>query len=235
MTIYIALDDTDSLTSRGTGRLARSIAEALGKYYPVLGVTRHQLHVHEAIPFTSHNSCAVIMLEGDDSAAADHAGELTGEMMLDDFVEGSDPGLCWAVEAQVTPSLVAYGQDAQRTVLNQERARTLAKNLGIPLKGLGGTEDGVIGALAGIGLASTRNDGRYLFYGRIREKTDSCPVAEIKAAGVDSVHTLDGRRIDEGTIEIQGKKGPLACPIRGEVVLFVEEEGEGRYRPLRRN
>jgi hypothetical protein len=174
------------------------------------------------------------MLEGDDSAAADHAGELTGEMMLDDFVEGSDPGLCWAVEAQVTPSLVAYGQDAQRTVLNQERARTLAKNLGIPLKGLGGTEDGVIGALAGIGLASTQNDGRYLLYGRVRDIIETCTVADLLAAGVDEIHTLDGRRVDEGTVEIRARKGPLASPVRGRAVLFVEGQ-DGRYLPIKRN
>ncbi len=234
MTIYVAVDDTDSLNSRGTGRLARAIAAACAEYYPVRGVTRHQLYVHDSIPYTSHNSCAVIQLEGDDPTAADHAGEIAEEVMLGDFIEGSDPGLCWAVDAQITPSLVAYGQDAQRIVLTQDRARTLARNLGIPLKGLGGTEDGVIGSLAGIGLASTGNDGRYLLYGRVREMVEPCLVAELRAAGVDAIHTLDGRRVEEGTIEVQGRKGPLACPIGGKAILFVEEV-DGRYLPLKRN
>ena len=234
MTIYVAVDDTDSLNSRGTGRLARSIAEACAEHYPVLGVTRHQLFVHDAIPYTSHNSCAVIHLGGSDRTAADRAGAIAEEVMLADFIEGSDPGLCWAVDSQVAPSLVAYGQDAQRTVLTQERARTLARNLGIPLKGLGGTEDGVIGSLAGIGLASTGNDGRYLLYGTIRDKVEPCPVADLLAAGVDEVHTLDGRRVESGTIGIQGKKGPLACPIGGRAILFVEEV-DGRYLPIKRN
>jgi hypothetical protein len=234
MTIYVAVDDTDSLNSRGTGRLARSIAAACAEHYPVLGVTRHQLYVHDSIPYPSHNSCAVIQLGGDDPAAAAHAGEIAEEVMMGDFIEGSDPGLCWAVSAQVTPSLVAYGQDAQRTVLTQDRARTLARNLGITLKGLGGTEDGVIGSLAGIGLASTGNDGRYLLYGTVRDLVEPCPVADLLAAGVDAVYTLDGRRVDEGTIEIQGRKGPLACPMAGRAVLFVEEVG-GRYLPIKRN
>jgi len=234
VTIYLAVDDTDSLSSRGTGRLARAIAGACAEHYPVRGVTRHQLFVHDSIPYTSHNSCAVIHLEGDDRSIADHAGEIAEEVMMGDFIEGSDPGLCWALDTQVTPSLVAYAQDAQRIVLNQDRARTLARNLGIPLKGLGGTEDGVIGSLAGIGLASTRNDGRYLLYGRVREMIEPCPVSDLLAAGVDAVYTLDGRRVDEGTIEIQGRKGPLPSPIRGQVVLFVDEV-DGRYLPVKRN
>jgi hypothetical protein len=234
MTIYIAVDDTDSLNSRGTGRLARAIAGACAEQYPLHGVTRHQLFVHDAIPYTSHNSCAVIQLTGDDHRVANDAGAIAEEVMMADFVEGSDPGLCWAIDAQVTPPLVAYGQDAQRIVLDQERARTLAKNLGIPLKGLGGTEDGVIGALAGIGLASTQNDGRYLLYGRVRDIIETCTVADLLAAGVDEIHTLDGRRVDEGTVEIRARKGPLASPVRGRAVLFVEEQ-DGRYLPIKRN
>lgn len=234
MTTYVAVDDTDSLNSRGTGRLARSIAAACAEHYPVLGVSRHQLFVHDSIPYTSHNSCAVIHLAGDDRSAADHAGAIAEEVMMADFIEGSDPGLCWAVDAQVTPPLVAYAQDAQRIVLNQDRARTLARNLGIPLKGLGGTEDGVIGSLAGIGLASTKYDGRYLLCGTVRDLVEPCPVADLLEAGVDEIHTLDGRRVEEGTIEIQGRKGPLACPIGGRAILFVEEV-DGRYLPLKRN
>ncbi|NLX49110.1 MAG: ABC transporter substrate-binding protein [Methanospirillum sp.] len=234
MTIFVAIDDTDSLNSRGTGRLARAIAGACAERYPLHGVTRHQLLVHEAVPYTSHNSCAVIQLRGHDPAVADHAGEIAEQVMMADFVEGSDPGLCWATDAQVTPSLVAFGQDAQRIVLDQERARTLARNLGITLRGLGGTEDGVIGALAGIGLASTQNDGRYLMYGRVREMVEPCPVSDLIASGVDAIYTLDGREVTGGTIEIQNRKGPLACPIGGRAILFVDEV-DGMYVPIKRN
>ena len=56
MVLYIALDDTDTLDSIGTGRLAREIAEDLAREFPVYAVTRHQLFVHPDIPYTSHNS-----------------------------------------------------------------------------------------------------------------------------------------------------------------------------------
>lgn len=54
-------------------------------------------------------------------------------------------------------------------VLTQERTRTLARNLSIRLKGFGGTEEGVIGAMAGLGLAASNNDGRFVQAGQIRE------------------------------------------------------------------
>ena len=41
--IYIGIDDTDILGTRGTGRLARGIAETLGSEHRLLGVVRHQL------------------------------------------------------------------------------------------------------------------------------------------------------------------------------------------------
>jgi len=227
MTILLALDDTDNLESRGTGRLARAVADAIATHYPVWGVTRHQLFVHPSIPFTSHNSCAVIHVEADGHEPLDMSLSIAEETMLGDFVEGSDPGLAGATLDQVAPSVIPFGRDAQRTVLTQERARTLAGNLGIWLKGLGGTEDGVIGAMAGLGLAATRNDGRILQKGSIRSLTGPTSVDLLLAAGIDEIVTLDGRRVTEGTIVLEERKAAKPCPINGRVVLFVDErDGE---------
>ena len=50
---------------------------------------------------------------------------------------------------------------AKSTVLNKEDAYSLAENLGIHLSEHGGTGEGIIGALAGIGLRLSGNDGRF--------------------------------------------------------------------------
>jgi len=60
--VFIGLDDTDALESRGTGYLARQIAAALATDYPVLGVTRHQLLRDPRVPCTRNNSSAAIAL-----------------------------------------------------------------------------------------------------------------------------------------------------------------------------
>lgn len=154
--------------------------------------------------------------------------------MLNDFIEGSDPGVAIALSEQISPSLVAYGRDAQHTILNQERARILARNLNIPLKGLGGTEEGVIGAMAGLGLASTRNDGRFLQLGMVRNITGPCEVEDLLAAGIDEVWDIAGTRVTEGTVQNPEQKSPKPCPVNGRAILFVEER-EGKLFPIKRN
>ena len=221
--IYISMDDTDSLESRGTGTLARTIAKELSENYPVYGVTRHQLYKHPDIPYTSHNTCAVIQVEGAGEDLVDELFGVVKDKMLADFVDGSDPGLAVAEESQIKPSLVAFGCDAKSTILNQKKARGLASNLNIKLEGLGGTEDGVIGTMAGIGLASTQNDGRFLRIG-LEDITGSLTVEKLFDAGVDSVYTLDGRSVTEGLVSSPDGKLVKPCPVNGEVVLFVEEQ-----------
>ena len=232
MTILLALDDTDSLESRGTGRLARAVADAIAEHYPIWGVTRHQLFVHPSIR-TSHNSCAVIHVDADGREPLDTALSIAEETMLGDFIDGSDPGLAGATLDQVAPALMAFGRDAQQMVLTG-RARTLAKNLGIWLKGLGGTQDGVIGSMAGLGLAATYNDGRFLQKGTIRSHTGPTPANVLLGAGIDEIMTLDGRRITEGTIILKEGKAAKACPINGMAVLFVDER-DGELVAVKRN
>jgi hypothetical protein len=223
MTILVSIDDTDNLESRGTGRLARAIADILAKEYPIYGVTRHQLYVHPDIPYTSHNSCAVIHVETNGNADIDKIFATAEHVMLADFIEGSDPGLAVAHADRVSPSLIAFGKDAKCTILTQEKARMLAQNLSIRLKGLGGTEDGVIGAMAGLGLAVNRNDGRFLQRGKIREVLGPSTVEQLLAAGIDEVCTLDGRTITSGMVIIEENKSPKACPVNGRTVLFVDD------------
>ena len=146
MTIYIGIDDTDTRESRGTGRLARAIAAELSRSYPVFGVTRHQLFLHPAIPYTSHNSAAVIHIpERGNGVAADDLFARAKELLLADFIEGSDPGICLAADRQMGQGVTRFGFIAKREVVTQEEARTLARQAGILLEGLGGTEDGLSG------------------------------------------------------------------------------------------
>ena len=217
--IYIGIDDTDTLESRGTGRLARNIAAALSNKHQIFGVTRHQLFVHPDIPFTSHNSCAVIHAEAPPTAM-EEIFCTTKKLMLEDFIEGSDPGLAIATTSQITPAAVAFGLDAKTIIVTQERAREVAKNSQIHFEGLGGTEGGVIGAIAGVGLASLKNDGRFLLKGKNRELSGVRSISEIINAGIDEVLTLQGKTVKEGKVQIPKNATPSF--IQGKAVLFVE-------------
>jgi hypothetical protein len=221
--IYIGIDDTDTLESRGTGRLARNIAAALSNKYQIFGVTRHQLFVHPDIPFTSHNSCAVIHAEAPPTAM-EEIFYTTKKLMLEDYIEGSDPGLAIATTDQITPAAVAFGLDAKNVIVTQERALKVAHNCGIRVEGLGGTNGGIIGAIAGISLASLRNDGRFLLKGKNRELTGIRSVSEIIDAGIDQILTLQGETVNEGKVKILKNATPSF--IHGKAVLFVEKSGD---------
>ena len=127
---YVAIDDTDHESddgrNRGTGSksraLARELIELVGGRH--LGITRHQLLVDAAIPYTSHNSSACIVL-GVHGGLADVTAELLGasELYLTEIASpGSDVGLCIAEESHVSPAVVQWGQRAKREVLTMDGA-----------------------------------------------------------------------------------------------------------------
>ena len=225
--LFIGLDDTDTLESRGTGHLARDIAAALAADYHVLGVTRHQLLMDPRVPCTKKNSCAAIVLDGDGDVDPAAVFERVRALMLADFQPGSDPGLC--VTHDVPVAVTEFGRRVQLQLVTQEEARAVASASAIPLAGLGGDQDGVIGALAAVGLAATGEDGRYVLVGRSRELSGLQPVSALLAAGVVAVRTLDGRPVTEGLVQADKLR-----PARrgGQPIAFVEWTGDS-WRPMK--
>jgi len=223
----IGLDDTDNLESRGTGQLAREIATALAADHTLLGVTRHQLLIDARVPCTKNNSCAAIALEANGHLDPSALLDQVREMMLNDFQPGSDPGLC--IASTVPAAITEFGHQAQQRLVSQDQARALAAAHSIPLLGLGGDEDGVIGALAAVGLAASGEDGRYVLVGRSRELTGLQPVPAILAAGITAVQTLDGQPVTNGLIQTD-KMRPARRTSRP--ILVVEQAGD-HWLPLK--
>ncbi len=227
--VFIGLDDTDTLESRGTGHLARQIAGALAADYPLLGITRHQLLVDPRVSYTAKNSSAAIVLEPNGRLDPEALLARVQAVMRQHFNPGSDPGLC--VASHIPEDITAFGQRAQREVVTQEEARALAAAHAISLLGLGGSEDGVIGALAAVGLAASGDDGRYVLVGRSRELSGLQPIAAVLAAGVAEVRTLDNQPVTKGLI-LSDKLRPAR---RGARPIAFVEWAEGYWHPLKLN
>jgi tRNA(Ile2) C34 agmatinyltransferase TiaS len=225
--ILIGMDDTDTLQSRGTGRLARQIATTLSEKYNVLGVTRHQLLVDPRVPYTKNNSSAAIRLASDPGIDLQILFEQVKDLMLADFQEGSDPGLCLAED--VTPEVNSFGLRAKHELLEQAEALRIAEENGILLAGLGGTQAGVIGALAAVGLAGSGEDGRFIQIGSIRELSGLVTVDAALKAGITSVETLDGMIVKTGFIQAEKIRPALR---QGRPVQFVARQGEN-WQPLK--
>lgn len=220
--IYVGIDDTDTLDTPGTNQLARMLAERLADRFCCRLIVRHQLFFDPRIPYTSHNGSASLLLEPlGPPQAADSSG-LIDELrhgMQEAYVEGSDPGLC--VARHVPTQIITYASRCKREVVTQEEARTLAREHEIHLEGLGGTEGGVIGALAAIGLLATQNDGRIIHMaGWADDLTGLCELTEIRGRGVAVTEIGTGSPILDGVIDIGKKLRPNLRDSRIE--LFAQ-------------
>jgi len=111
--------------------------------------------------------------------------------------------------------VVEFGRRTQCELVTQDEARALAAAHTIPLLGLGGDEDGVIGALAAVGLAASGEDGRYVLVGRLRELAGLQPVSALLEAGIAAVQTLDGRPVTVGLVQTDRLRPArrYGCPV----------------------
>jgi hypothetical protein len=222
MLVYLCIDDTDNLDSPGTGHLAERLAghlEASG-WGLASAISRHQLFVHPAVPYTSHNSamCFTARLRHD---ALPELTRFTQEFLARESAPGSDPGFCLLVTEACRDwsELIRYGQRAKREVLTKAEAFSLAQRLEVHLSEHGGTGGGVIGALAGVGLRLGGNDGR--MKGKLTFPGEGpLTVAQLLAhPQVQGVETLAGQPLPQQTLINRGEK--MKTILRGGRAVFL--------------
>jgi tRNA(Ile2) C34 agmatinyltransferase TiaS len=118
--------------------------------------------VHPKIKYSTYNFGAVIHLDCNDEKFVDDILLTIKRIMENEFNMESNTDLAVAHENQISSAIINYGQDAKKSILTPKRAVDLAINSNIKLEGFGKTKNGVIGAIASIGLAATKNDGKFL-------------------------------------------------------------------------
>jgi hypothetical protein len=134
---------------------------------------------------------------------------------------------------------VEFGYRCKRELIQQSEARELAAKHGIHLEGLGGTNQGIIGALAAVGLVSTGNDGRIVHVG-------TWPWPDDMKGGIVDAEAIYARGVNEIRVEATGavlRTGKIAIEKNlrpnlrenGKMILFVEAlaEGPARWRALK--
>jgi len=226
MNILVCIDDTDNLESRGTGELASLLSGALEEFGwgKSSFITRHQLLVHPDIPYTSHNSSMCFTARLERSCPPARFIDYAAEFLQRESATGSDPGLC-VVLPDLLPdpdALIDYGREAKQRVLDKKSAYGLAQELGVHLSEHGGSGQGVVGALAGVGLRLGGNDGRLkgqLAFGMPGETRSIGLLLEHPL--VDAVRGLDGT---QPTVTEQVKLGEKIKTVllEGQSVLLLE-------------
>ncbi len=232
MKLYVSIDDTDNKESFGTGKMARMLSDGLREQHLIghATITRHQFLIHPDIPYTSHNSSACI--EADEEAGDSRSiFEFSAAFLTSHFHVGSNPGLCVGQERRVPPELVEFGLRAQREVITIDEARRLSDRLGIALWWQGETGQGIIGAMGGMGLRSTGNDGRFIGLAGIREITGMVRVDDIlRRTPVERIIAGDGEALKgEEMVDTLDWIRPVLRD--GAIVLVVLKE-EGVWRTI---
>jgi hypothetical protein len=231
--LLIGIDDTDDLVSRGTGYLAQVLLARLrdlGLGTP-LGATRHQLLVDPRIPYTSHNTSACIAWRtaapGDEAAIVAEAGRFLEK----ETPAEADPGLAVAAPQRLADgqreALAAFGRRAKVEVLTRAEAVDLAARSGVRLSGHGGTRDGMLGALAAVGLHLSGGDGLFLWMEGIRGLFGRRTPSELLAqAPIDDIRDAVGARPGpDDVIELGGWVRPIL--EGGRAILLVEPTTDG--------
>lgn len=225
---YLGFDDTDTKTSpKGTGRTIRDFCATLPETYRLRAVLRHQLPKRPEIPYTSNNSSACAVIETDDPALGRPLFEAAAEYLIQFAPEGSDPGVCLAERRGVADELVAFALACNGGKVRQDQAMAAASS--ILLAGVGGTNDGLIGAAAAVGLTRHGWCGRFIELGDMRSLPANVTVGDLLARGIqvasvdrDPLIPLPDDRIATG-----GWLRPSL--LAGQAVLQVRADGDGRW------
>jgi len=228
--LYIGVDDTDIIGSVGTGRVAHGLAKCFSDLNLgiSLGVSRHQLLVDKRIQYTSHNSSKGLAIKTDRQPA--NFVEQAIEYMKTCYLPGSDPGLCICAENQINNEIMRFGQRAITEVLSKKDSLNLAAKYNVFLRELGGSGDGIIGALAAVGLRAWGNEGRLVDLPGIHDFKGRVTVGEILAGSpITAVQDEDGHRIDNSEI-IESFNWIRPSLVGGAPVLRVRPVLTGKDR-----
>ena len=234
MNIMVCIDDTDNLESPGTGDLAEGIAKEITR---TLGarcsqISRHQLYIHEDIPYTSHNSSMCFCAEIQENHL-ENVIRFGTAFLEETSATGSDPGFCVVnVDTLASPdALIAFGAMAKRQVLTKKEAYAAAKSLGIHLSEHGGTGEGVIGALAGTGLRLGGNDGRFKGWMHFEGRERIMKAGRLYGSPfVDTVCTREGVCIAPDTdIFVDYEVKTVLLNHQAAVLVAPVQKGESLY------
>jgi len=232
MKVYVGFDDTDVAgADRGTGKLARWFEQKLPHGVRMWGAVRQQLPVLEGIPYTSHNSSACLILDLDDSHRIDEIIDLAAAHIREHFIEGSDPGLCVVPDGSpAVETLMAFGREACNRIVRQKEAMQAVN--GEHLSGHGGTNDGIIGAAAGVGLTLSGWSGRFIEYNDLRQFAAQVNVRSLEASGIQ-VLSVDRNALVPGMDDVVDTRNWLRPRLWGfKPVLPVRTTGTGRWQSL---
>ncbi len=232
--VLVCIDDTDGPGFRSTARLALSILELLAPRYRCHSLTTHPHFLGGAPSWKERGNHSACMRFVDEPGL--DLGELVHEircLILEDLVPGSNPGLC--AGRHFDPEVLAFAQRSRSERLGLDEARALATESELTLEGLAGSGLGMIGALAGAGMAAAGGPGTYLQIGPTPiDLGGLLPPRKLRALGIErfvDVHT--GQDVPMRPLWVARKLHPSM--VYGMPTVMVETTESGSLAFVRRD
>jgi hypothetical protein len=187
----IGIDDTnEDPEGGGTSKLARDWAAAVEseRFGTMHGVTRHQLWPSPKVPATGKNRAHAVAIETERSV-------LDVEDHVVDFVRAhaspkANPGVGILSRHTDMPHALAFGRRAQQELLKLADAERYSAEANVLLRGLGGNRNGMIGALAALGLHAGGKDGLFIDLHGIRALAGRVTAGQIRERS-ELTHIVD--------------------------------------------
>lgn len=223
---YVCIDDTDEIGyEKSTGMISEEIQEYIAsKYAKCSLITRHQLFIHEDIPYTSHNSSMCFSVDLNEEQKQDVINFVIAH--IEQYsAPTSQPGICIGFEKDIVniDKFLQYGFDAKTKVLTKDDAYTMAKEINFHLSEHKNDGQGVVGALAGVALRLYGSDGRVK--GNIKLKKEEVSVKELlEMESIDEVQFEDGSRASGDIVILLNDKLKRVMLKHKSVVLIQKTE-----------
>lgn len=223
MFFLIGIDDTDNPTTGDTGSLALRLGTKIetSRTGRMISVTSHQLAHHPNILSTSQNQCVCLLVDSDQDAQRDIELICRG-FLMHECAAGSNSGFALAAWNAVTPAITAWGRQAKTALLDRQEAMKLAREYKISIAGFTGSGQGVIGALAAVGLYYDGNDGRYFWLQGLRSLKGIFTLTSlVETCAIDRVENMRGRKpMPNDRINVSEEAYPILRD--GQSLLLVE-------------
>lgn len=226
--LFIGIDDTDCLNSKGTEHFTRCLGREIEQngLGIIAGISKHQLWQEGSIDYTTANQAVCIELKNADSIAS--VAVFVRDYIYENASGKSQTGFCISNAKGIPNTVVQFGLNCKKKLMNTNLAYSVASAAHIHIEGIRKNAAGIIGALAAIGLRATGADG-YVICVKGHEFSTMSGVfhaGEIYChTRVDSIITTDGFKIPvHATIEWQGDAHPVI--MENYITLLVEEHPE---------
>ena len=195
--------------------ITEAIAEELGKLLA-------EFRLRQTIP---------IIVEIPDVSMVEPLTEKAVEHIELHSFDGSDPGLCVASEEDPSlDQLIAFGRTCTKRIVTQGEALKAASS--VHLSAHGGTDDGIIGAAAAVGLTASGWSGRFIEFGRLRDFSKLVQVSDLERSNILVVSVDRDAKVPapEDLVYTKGWLRPRLWGMRA--VLSTIPKGNGIWESL---